>query len=127
ELLVLHSKRPVGITRRKAAVRCHLVQVVAVEDLENRLVEVQPVGAGLGLNLVLQLPQVRRQGGVVRCAHSLSVRRGRQSIRLQLPGRTASYLPLPRNSLIEPRMASRSGMRLTTTLSRSPSISWTYS
>ena len=37
------------------------------------------------------------------------------------------YRPVPRNSLIDPRIASRSGMRLATTFLRSPSSSWMYS
>src|SRR5262245_1161070 len=55
-----------GVAGWEPAVGSDLVQVVGIDDLEDGLVEVQSVVAGVPLDLVLQDPQVGRQVGVVK-------------------------------------------------------------
>ena len=67
ELLVLHPEPPVRVPRREPAEGGDLGELVVVEDLEDRVVEVEPVGAGVRLGLDLELAQLGRQ--VVLGAH----------------------------------------------------------
>ena len=69
--------------------------------------EIEGYARGYGLDFFLERAEVGGQVRVVRNTHG--------------------QRPVPRNSLIDPRMASRSGISLATTLSRLPSISWMYS
>src|SRR5262249_39062722 len=100
-----------------------------------------PVVAGVPLDLVLQDPQVGRQVGVVK--HGAILAGGRQAglyytlpTRLQRKkgqgpakrkktGAASRYRPGLRNSLIDPKIASRSGTLLTTTFSCSSANSAT--
>ena len=111
QLLVLHAERPVRVARREAAVGRDLVQLVGVDDLEDRLEEVEPVVAGVALDLLLELAEVRRQVRVVEAGRHVFIRG--LGLRIGIAQcRNRSYLPVPRNSLIDSRIASRSGMRL---------------
>ena len=92
ELIVLHAEAPVGVARRKPAVGRHLVQLVEVEDLEDRLVEVEAVLARITLHFDLNASDFG----------------------------CYAHLPLPRNSLMESMIPSRSGMSEVMTRSSSP-------
>src|SRR5262249_53199087 len=67
ELLVLHAEPPVGIPGGEPPQGGDLGELVVVEDLEDRLVEVEPVVARMLLGLELELAEVRRE--VVFVAH----------------------------------------------------------
>src|SRR5690606_36025551 len=85
ELVVLHAEAPVRIAGREPAVRRDLVQLLGVEHLEDGLEEVEAVRARVALDLPAR--------------------------RLQLGRETRpDHRPVPRNSLIESRTPSRSGM-----------------
>ena len=62
ELLVLHAEPPVGVPGGEPAQRGDLGDLVVVEDLEDRVVEVQPVGARVLLGLELDGRGGRRAG-----------------------------------------------------------------
>jgi len=57
-LLVLHAEPPVGIASRKPSQRGDFGDLVVIEDLEDRVVEVQAIGAGVVLGLELDGSQV---------------------------------------------------------------------
>src|SRR5262249_15992586 len=61
ELLVLHAEPPVGVPSREAAERSDLGELVVVEHLEDRVVEVQAELARMLLGLDLQRPQLGRE------------------------------------------------------------------
>src|SRR5262249_11733878 len=61
ELLVLHAEPPVGIAIREPAQRGDLGDLVVVADLEDAVVEVQPIRAGVRLGLELHLAEFRRE------------------------------------------------------------------
>ena len=58
ELLVLHAEPPVRIAGGKSSQGGDLGELVVVEDLEDRVVEVQPVVARVGFGLELDRAQV---------------------------------------------------------------------
>ena len=67
ELLVLHAEPPVRVAGREPPQRGDLGELVVVEDLEDRFVEVEPVVARVLLGLELELAEVGRE--VVFVAH----------------------------------------------------------
>ena len=90
-----HAERPVRVARREAAVGGDLVEVVGVDHLEDRLVEVEPVAAGVALDLLLQGAQVGRQVGVVGQSWSIGDSAGRlrsTGTPLGLPSRSQELL-----------------------------------
>jgi hypothetical protein len=78
ELLEVHAEAPMRIAGGETSVGRHLIQLPVVQDLEQNGEEVQAVGAGMTLDLLLERGQ---------------------------PGREA-HRPLPRNSLIDWWMSS---------------------
>ena len=61
KLLVLHAEPPVGVPRGKPAQRGDLGDLIVVENLEDRVVEVQPIGACVVFGLELDGPKVGGQ------------------------------------------------------------------
>ena len=91
DLLVLHPVTPVRVARREAAVAGHLVELRVIQHLED---DGKAVEAQLGRDAVNALLDVAEFGREI-------------------------HLPLPRKSLMESRIASRSVMELVTTSSSS--------
>ena len=75
ELLVLHAEPPVRIADREAALGGDRVELVGVDVLEDRRVEIEPVAAGIALDLDLHRGEFRRQVGVGECGHVCNSRR----------------------------------------------------
>src|SRR5262249_32032739 len=65
----LHAERPVRVTRRETAVCGDLVQVVGVDHLEDRFVEIEPIIARMLLDLLFEDAQIRRQVRVDESVH----------------------------------------------------------
>ena len=65
EALVLHPEAPVGVAVREAAVGGHHVDLVELQDLEDRVEEVEAVLARVALDLLADVVEARREVGVL--------------------------------------------------------------
>jgi hypothetical protein len=70
ELFVLHAEPPVRVPRRKSAVAGNLIELIGVNEFEDRREEIQPMPARVGLHASLDFGQFRRQGGIKYRSHS---------------------------------------------------------
>ena len=61
KLLVLHAEPPVRIAGRKPTARRNGIQLIGVDQFEDRGKEIEPVVAGVFLHFDLDLRQLGRQ------------------------------------------------------------------
>ena len=82
EPLVFHAEPPVRIADREAALGGDRVELVGVDVLEDRRVEIEPVAAGIALDLALHGDEFGRQVGGFGGGHVVrgSEVRGRRSV-----------------------------------------------
>ena len=105
ELLVLHAEPPVRIARGKAAVGRDRVELVVVDDLEDRVEEVEPVAARIAPPSAAGCRPVR-VGQRFECTVAMTNRSRTWSDRVRIRivaivMRLVTYFPFPRNVLIE--------------------------
>src|SRR5690606_4828536 len=68
-LVILRPEPPVRIPQRKAAVSGEHAEFLVVEDLEDRLEEVETIAPGNGLHFILNRLDLRRQRSMRRDGH----------------------------------------------------------